>query len=306
MSSEWNAISTALADATEKAAAFAVAVHAEPRGSSSGVIWRPGLVVTAEHALRRDEEIHVTLPDDKVVPAKLLGRDPATDMAVLKVDEAAAVPPTFGDTNELRPGQLTLVVGRTRASGPVANFGVVSLVAKERRLWGGSSLSPYVRLDVAMQRISVGGAVVNASGQIAGIATPKFASAGALATPVSTVHHVIDVLLSKGHIPRGYLGVGLQSIRLPESLRESLQRREKGAVIVLDVQPGAPADAAGVVIGDILIAIDGKPVMRLEDVHAHLHEQHIGKTVAADFLRGGERRSVNIEIKERPNEEHAR
>jgi serine protease DegQ len=306
MAFEWTALSTALAEATQKVAAYTVAVHAEPRGSSSGVIWRPGLIVTAEHALRRDEDIHVTLPGDKIVPVKLLGRDPATDIAVLKIDQLVAPPPAFGDTSKLQTGQLTLVVGRTRASGPVANFGVVSLVAKERRLWGGSSISPYVRLDVVLQRISAGGAVVDASGEIAGVATPKFAPAGALATPISTVEHVVDVLLSKGHIPRGYLGVGLQPIRLPDNLRDSLQRPEKGAVIVLDVQTGAPADAAGVVIGDILIALDGHPVMRLEDVHAHLHEQHIGKTVSAELLRGGERRSVKIEIKERPNGERTR
>ena len=184
MSAEWIAISNALAEATEKAAAHTVAVHAEARGSSSGVIWRPGLIVTAEHALRRDEEIHVTLPGGKVAEAKLLGRDPSSDLALLKCEEASAAPTNLGDTNTFAPGQLTLVVGRTRASGPVAALGFVSLVAKERRLWGGSSISPYVRLDVALQRIAAGGAVVNANGQVAGMATPKFAPAGALALPV--------------------------------------------------------------------------------------------------------------------------
>ena len=306
MSAEWIAISNALADATQSAAAHAVAVHSEPRGSSSGVIWRPGLIVTAEHALRRDEEIHVTLPDSKVAAAKLLGRDPSTDLALLKCDEATAAPSAFADTAALQPGQLALVVGRTRVSGPVAALGVVSLVAKERSLWGGTAIAPYVRLDVALQHISSGGAVVSSSGQIAGIVTPKFAPAGALAVPVATVNRVVDALLSKGHIPRGYLGVGLQPIRLPENLRESLHRREKTAVIVLEVGPGGPADKAGVVIGDILIAIDGKPVMRLEDVHAHLPGEKIGTSVSAEFLRGGVQREAKIQIAERPTEESAR
>jgi S1-C subfamily serine protease len=300
MSAEWIAISNALADATQNAAAHAVAVHTEARGSSSGVIWRPGLVVTAEHALRRDEEIQVTLPEGKVTTAKLVGRDPSTDIAVLKCEEASTAPRAFGDTGSLRPGQLMLVVGRTRASGPVAAFGAVSLVAKERRLWGGASISPYVRLDVGLQRIAVGGAVVNAAGEIAGVATPKFAAIGALATPVATVNQVVDVLLAKGHIPRGYLGIGAQPVRLPESVRESLDRPEKTGVIVLEVERGGPADDAGVVIGDILIRLGGKPVMRLEDVHAHLHGQHIGTTIAAEFLRAGVRREVNIEVAERP------
>lgn len=301
MSAEWIAISKALAGATEKTGAHVVAVHTEPRGSSSGVMWRPGLIVTAEHALRRDEEIQVTLPDGKVVGAKLQGRDPSTDLALLKCEAAGATPGAWGDSGAFKAGQLALVVGRTRASGPVAALGCVSLVTGERRMWGGAAISPYVRLDVALQRTAVGGAVVDASGNIAGIATPKFAPVGALALPVATVNRVVEGLLAKGHIPQGYLGVGLQPIRLPENLREALQRREKTAVIVLEVEADGPADKAGVVIGDILIGMNRKPVMRLEDVHAHLHGEQIGKTVNADFLRGGVRREASIVIGERPN-----
>jgi len=300
MSAEWIAISNALADATEKAAAHAVAVHSEPRGSASGIIWQPGLIVTAEHPLRGQEEIQVTLPDGKAVVATLQGRDPSTDLALLKCDAAQSSPATFGDSSEFKPGQLALVVGRTRVSGPVAALGCVSLVANERRIWGGATVAPYVRLDMAMQRTGVGGAVVDATGRIAGIATPKFAPAGALALPVTTVNRVVDALLTKGHIPRGYLGVGMQPIRLPEALRESLQRREKTAVIVLEVDPEGPAHKAGVVIGDILVALDGKPVMRLEDVHAHLHGEQIGKALRAEFLRGGVRREASIVVGERP------
>lgn len=301
MSAEWIAISNALADATEKAAAHAVAVHTEPRGSSSGIIWRPGLIVTAEHALRRDEEIQVTLPDGKVASAKLQGRDPSTDLALLKCEAATASPAAFAESARIKAGQLMLVVGRTRASGPVAALGCVSLTAVERRIWGGASIAPYIRLDVGLQRTAAGGAVVDASGNIAGIVTPKFASAGALALPVATVNRVVDALLAKGHIARGYLGVGLQPIRLPGTLREALQRRENTAVIVLEVESDGPAHKAGVLIGDILIAVDGKPVMRLEDVHAHLSDEQIGKPVSAEFLRGGVRRETSIVVGERPS-----
>jgi S1-C subfamily serine protease len=301
MSAEWLAISNELAEATEKIGAHTVAVHTEARGSTSGVIWRPGIIVTAEHALRRDEEIQVTLPDGKTASAKLVGRDPSTDLAVLKCDEATAVPAAFGDSDALKAGHVTLVVGRTRASGPVAALGFVSLVTKERRLWGGGAVSPYLRLDVALQRTGIGGAVVNAESKIVGLATPKFAPAGALAIPVATVNRVIDALLEKGRIPRGYLGVGLQPVRLPEGLREILQRKEKTAAMVLEVEPDGPAHKAGVVIGDILTKIEGKPVMRLEDVQAHLHGEGIGKTVRAEFLRGGAPREVSIVVGERPD-----
>src|ERR1700686_4814450 len=133
MSSELIELSNALAQATDRAAASAVAVHSEARGSSSGVIWRPGVIVTSEYALRRDEEIHVTLPDGRVVPAVLVGRDPSTDLAVLKCAEAGTAVAEFGEVASIKPGSLALVVGRTRASGPVAALGVVSLVTPERR-----------------------------------------------------------------------------------------------------------------------------------------------------------------------------
>ena len=301
MSTEWTAISNALAEATEKAAHHTVAVHTGPRGSTSGVIWRSGLIVTAEHGVRREEEIQITLPDGKVASAKMVGRDPSTDLAVLKCESSADPAVTATEAASFKPGQLALVVGRTRVSGPVAALGIVSLVAPERRLWGGGALSPYVRLDVALQGIAVGGAVVSANDEIVGIATPKFAPAGALTVTAVTVNRVVDALLTKGHIPRGYLGVGLQPVRLPDKLREALHRLEKTAAMVLEVEPGGPADRAGVVIGDILIGINGKPVMRLEDVQAHLLGEQIGKTLQSEFLRGGVKRDVGIPVTERPH-----
>ena len=299
MSAELIELSNALAQATERAATSAVAVHTESRGSASGVIWRAGLIVTAEHALRRDEEIQLTLPDNRVVPAALVGRDPSTDLAVLKCPEASASAAAQGDVAALKPGSLTLVVGRTRASGPVAALGVVSLVAPERRTWTGAALAPYIRLDVGLQPTAIGGAVVNAQGRIVGIATPRFARFGAIAIPAPAVDRVIDTLLKKGHIPQGYLGVGLQPVRLPDALRQSLQRQEKTAAIVLEVEPESPAHKAGIVIGDILIALAGHPVARLEDVHSQLHGDAIGKPLALKFVRGGATQEVNIVIGER-------
>jgi S1-C subfamily serine protease len=299
MSAELIELSNALAQATERAAANIVAVHAEARGSSSGVVWRAGIIVTAEHALRRDEEIHATLPDGRVVPATLAGRDPSTDLAVLKCTEASAAVPGLGDAKSLKPGSLTLVVGRTRASGPVAALGVVSLVAPERRTWAGAALAPYIRLDVGLQPTAVGGAVVDAQGRTVGIATPRFTRFGAMAIPASAVDRVVDTLLQKGHIPQGYLGVGLQPVRLPEALRQSLQRSEKTAAIVLEVEPESPAHKAGIVIGDILVALAGQPIARLEDVHAQLHGEAIGKPLALKFVRGGAAQEVNIVVGER-------
>jgi serine protease Do len=291
-------LSNALAQLTESAAGATVAVHTEARGSSSGVVWRPGVVVTAEHALRRDEDIYLTLPDGRVVPAVLAGRDPQTDLAVLKCAEAAAVP-EFGDANSLKPGSITLVVGRTRASGPVAALGVVSLVTPERRTWTGAALAPYIRLDVGLQPTAIGGIVIDAHGRATAIATPKFARFGATAIPAHTVNNVADTLLEKGRIPRGYLGVGLQPVRLPDALRQSLERNEKTAMIVLDVEPNGPAHNAGIVIGDILLSLGGRQIAHLDDLQSSLRHEAIGKPVAVKLIRGGAVVETSITIGER-------
>jgi S1-C subfamily serine protease len=298
MSSQLIELSDALAQATDRAATSAVAVHTEAHGSSSGVIWRPGIVVTSEHALRRDEEIHVTLGGGRVASATLAGRDPSTDLAVLKCAEATMSVNEFGDAAQIKPGTLTLIVGRTRASGPVAALGVVSLVAAERKTWTGTSLAPYIRLDVAIQPTASGGAVIDAHGRVFGIATPRFARFGAIAVPASTVNAVVDTLLQKGRIPRGYLGVGLQPVRLPDTLRQSLHRDVKTAAIVLEVEPDGPAHKAGLVIGDIIVSLSGQPIARLEDIHSQLQGATIGKQLSLGFVRGGALQEASVVVGE--------
>jgi S1-C subfamily serine protease len=300
MSKELIELSNALAQATDRAAVSVVAVHTERHGSSSGIVWRSGVIATSDHALRRDEEIQVTLPNGRAASATLAGRDPSTDIAVLKCPEASGAAPEFGDVAALKPGSLTLVVGRTRASGPVAALGVVSLVASDRRTWTGASLVPYIRLDVGLQPTAIGGAVIDANGKTVGLATPRFARFGAIAVPASSINKIAETLLQKGHIPRGYLGVGLQPVRLPDALREKLQWNEKTATMVMDVHPGGAADKAGIVIGDILISLAGQPVTRLEDIQSHLAGDAIGKSLPLKFVRGGAILEGSFVVAERP------
>jgi S1-C subfamily serine protease len=299
MSTELIDLSNALARETDRAAGNLVAIHTEARGSSSGVVWRSGIIVTAEHALRRDEEIHVTLPDGRVVPAQLVGRDASTDLAVLKCAEATAAVAEISDVSTIKPGSLVLVVGSTRVSGPVAALGTVSMVTTERRTWIGAALSPYIRLDVGLQPIAVGGAVIDAYGRTIGIATPRFARFGAIAVPATTINRVVDALLKGGHIPHGYLGVGLHPVRLPEALRQTLQRTEKTAAIVVEVEPDGPANKAGILIGDLLLSFGAHAIARVEDVHAQLAAEAIGKPVVVKLVRGGVAQETSIVIGER-------
>ena len=301
MSEELMELSNSLAKLTETTAKSVVAVHTGARGSSSGVVWREGLIVTAEHALQRDEEIQVTLPSGSVASASLVGRDLSTDLAVLKCPEAGAPSIKLGNATSAKPGNLLMVVGQTRVSGPVAALGVVSLAVAERRTWTGGLLAPYLRLDVGLQPTAVGGAVIDASGRVLGIATPRFARFGVIAVPSNTVDRVSETLLKKGRIPRGYLGVALQPVRLPEQLRESLKHPEKTAAMILEVEAGGPAHKAGIVIGDILVSLEGEPVARPENIQRFLQAENIGKILKARLVRGGTVKEAAISVGDRPN-----
>jgi len=301
MSAELINLSNALAQATDHAAASVVAIHTEARGSSSGVIWRDGIIVTSEHALRRDEEIQATLSDGRVVAATLVGRDPSTDLAVLRCAEAGNRPAEGADAAAVKPGSLTLIVGRTRASGPVAALGVVSLVVAERRTWTGSSLAPYIRLDADLQPTAVGGVVVDVHSRVIGMASPRFARFGVIAIPAATISRVVETILKKGRIPRGYLGVALQPVRLPEPLRQFLQHDEKTAAIILEVEPNGPAHKAGIVIGDILVSLAGQSIARPENVQPLLQAENIGKSLSARIVRGGAVQNVSILVGDRAN-----
>jgi S1-C subfamily serine protease len=235
------------------------------------------------------------------VRATLAGRDPSTDLAILKCPDAGGSSADRADAASIKPGSITLVVGRTRASGPVAALGVVSLVVSERQIWSGSSLAPYIRLDVGLQPTAVGGAVVDAYGKVLGIASPRFARFGATALPAATVDRVAETLLKKGRIPRGYLGVALQPVRLPDQLRQSLQHKERTAVIILEVEADGPAHKAGIVIGDILVSLAGQPISRPENVQSHLQAENIGKSLSAKIVRGGAVRDMSISVGDRAN-----
>ena len=289
MANQLAALSEELAQAVDQAGKTVVAVHARPRFSSSGVFWRPGIVVTAEHTIRREEEITVTLPDGKNAPAALAGSDPGTDVAVLKVDSANA--PIGRATADPAPGNLILSIGRSEDSGVNATMGIVSAVSGSWRTWRGGRLDRYIRLDLTLYPNSSGGVVVNTAGGAVGIATSTLSRIAGVAIPASTVDRVVDEILARGRVSRGYLGVGLQPVELPD---------KKPGLIVLSLEPEGPAAKAGVLIGDILMALGGTAVADTDDIQSVLEGRAVGQSIEAAFLRGGDSRTFAITIGERP------
>jgi S1-C subfamily serine protease len=168
------------------------------------------------------------------------------------------------------------------------------------RTWRGGMMDQYIRLDVTLYPGSSGGAVINTQGKVLGIATSGLSRIAGLAIPVSTVNRVVEELLTKGHISRGYLGLGLQPVAIPDALAKQLKLTERGGVITLSVEPGGPSERAGLMIGDILIALNGKPVQDTDDVQSVLDPGFVGKAVKATLVRGGALTEASITIGERP------
>ena len=290
MTNELAALSSELAAAVEKAGRSVVAVHARPRFSSSGVFWRPGVIVTAQHTIRREEEITVTLPDGVNAPATLAGSDPGTDLAVLKVENAGPAPAARAGAMPV-PGNLALTIGRSEDSGVNATMGIISAVSGSWRTWRGGRLDHYVRLDLTLYPGSSGGAVVTTTGEIIGIATSALSRIAGLAIPAATIDRVAGEILSRGRVSRGYLGVGLQPVELPD--------HHKG-LIVLSLAPDGPAAKAGLLIGDILVSLGGVAVADTDDIQGVLESRPVGQTLEAAILRGGVSRSLTITVGERP------
>ena len=228
MANELAALSNEIAAAVEVAGRNVVAVHARPRFSSSGVFWRPGVIVTAEHTIRREEEITVTLPDGATVPAVLAGTDPGTDLAVLKIEATTHAP--VRTTTAPAPGTLALSTGRSEDSGVNAALGIISACSGEWRTWRGGRLDHYIRLDLTLYPGSDGGAVVSTAGETIGIATSALSRIAGLAIPAVTVDRVVDEILARGRVTRGYLGVGLKPVELPDSSRSFIPSSAVGTL----------------------------------------------------------------------------
>lgn len=298
MSSALTAFSNDLASAVERAGRFVVAVHARPRTPSSGIVWKPGVVVTTHHTTERDEEITLGLPGGRTVAATLAGRDPSTDLAVLRFENGNLEPAATTSGEHLKPGHLALAVGR----GPSVSLGVIRSASGPLRPRQGGSLDRFWHLDVTIYYGFSGGALVTAEGLVAGLNTSAIARGMAASIPTPIVDRVADEILRTGHIRRGYLGLGMQPVRLPEPLARSLHLDSPAGLIVLSVEPEAPAGQAGFLVGDVLLWMDGVRVTDTDDVQAVLDPSRVGKSVPAVLLRAGARVELAVRIGERPKE----
>jgi len=291
------AFSDHAAQLVERAAAGVVAVHGGGRRSSSGIHWRSGIIVTAEEVLERDEGIKITLPGGRLVDATLAGRDPTTDVAVLRFQpDGLAAAPT-ADAAALRAGHVVLAIGNHQGA-PVASLGIVAVAGGAWHSLRGGAIDSLIRLDIGLAPAAEGGALVDAHGRVVGMAVlgPR---RRVLAIPTSTIDRVVDQLLAKGHVFRGYLGAGLQPVRLGQAAREAQPAGGGRGILVVSLDPAGPAARAGLMVGDIVTAWNAKPVDRVREIMRFLSPDSVGQTIDLGLLRGGTPTALKIVIGER-------
>jgi len=289
------ALSDAAAHLVERTARTIIAVHGGGRWPSSGIHWRSGVIVTAEEVLERDEDIKVMLPGGRVVAASLAGRDPSTDVAVLRFQPDGLTAAPTADAASLRPGHVVLAIGNHEGA-PIASLGIVAIAGPAWHSLRGGTIDSLIRLDLALSPAAEGGAVVDVQGRVVGMAVlgPR---RRALAIPTS---RVVDQLLAKGHVFRGYLGAGLQRARLGRPSNGAPPSGTDRGILVASIDPDGPAARAGLLVGDIVTTWNAKPVDRVREVMRFLGSDSIGNTVDLGLLRGGAPTTLKVVIGERP------
>jgi S1-C subfamily serine protease len=259
-------------------------------GAASGFVWRENLVVTAEEALAGEGEITVVAPDGARLPATLVGRDPSTDVALLRVEAGPSKPVALDLGTSRRLGELALALGRGR-DGAVAALGLVGTVGPAWRSLRGGTIDARLGLDLRLPRSAEGGLAADAEGRAFGMTVlgPRRAT---LVIPAATVERVATQLLARGRIVRGYLGVGLQPLRLDGTGEPGL--------LVISLDEAGPGRQAGLVQGDILLRMGGEALGSTHALMARLGPDAVGRSLEVEILRGGERRVLAVVVGEHP------
>ncbi len=294
--------SDGLANTVETAGQAVVRVEARRRIPASGILWSAdGLIVTAHHVVEQDDNIGIGLAGGQSLTAGLVGRDPTTDLVVLRAKLPAGsptlVPPTLAEVDSLRVGHFVLALGRPGQS-VMATLGVISALGERWRTPAGGEVDRYVQTDVVMYPGFSGGPLVDVSGRVVGLNTSALARGVSLTLPIPTVRRVVETLLSHGRVRRGYLGITAQAARLPAALAEQLG--QETGLLIGSVENGGPADKAGLFMGDTVVALDGQAVRQLDDLLALLTGERVGHAITVRFLRGGQVHDVAVTVAERP------
>lgn len=293
------ALSDGLAAAVERAAASTVLVSARRRIPASGILWGDGgVIVTADHVVERDEEIVIGLPDGEEAEAQLVGRDPGSDLAVLRIEGGTLAGAEIAPQDSARVGQIVLGIGRPDTGGMQASSGVIGVIGGPWRSRRGRRIEGYLRSDITFFPGFSGGPLIDVEGRVLGLNTSHFRPGPGVTIPSAAVATSVETLLQHGRVVRAYLGIGSQVTRLPEALAAKAGGQETGLLLV-SVEAESPAGEAGLLVGDILVAIEGDPVPDTEALQTALGPDRVGESIRIDVLRGGEPAELSATLVER-------
>lgn len=292
-----SSLSESFAGIIERAGASVVGVEAGRRSRGTGVVWSSeGLVVTADHVVHHEEGVHVRLADGMVVDGALVGRDPTTDVAVLRARGAALEAPSWAEPASLRVGNLVLALGRPGQSLR-ATLGIVSVLGEGWQTPVGGRLDRYLEADVQLYPGFSGGPLVDTAGNFLGINTAGLRRGGSLTVVTPTIRRVVEALVAHGRIRHGYLGIATQSVRLGSGLGQ--RANQQGGLLVLEVEPGSPAEQGGLLLGDTVLAVADQAIRFPEQLFGLLGGERIGTPISIKIIRAGKVEQLVVIVGER-------
>jgi S1-C subfamily serine protease len=291
-------LSDAMANAVEVAGAGTVMVNGRRRLPASGIAFSSDLILTANHVLEREEDIPVILPDGSEFSSRLAGRDPGSDLAVLRLEKSVAEL-AIPASEEAHVGQIVLALGRPSPNGIQASLGVVSAIGGPVRTGRGGLLERYIRTDAIPYPGFSGGPLVDSSGKVLGMNTSGLSRGASLVVPAGLAWQLAESLAKHGSVRRGYLGVRSQPVEVSAAQQEALGRQQEGGLLLVSVEKRSPAEAGGLMVGDILVGFDGQAVTDPDELFVLLAGEVVDRPIQLEVLRGGQPTQITVTIGER-------
>ncbi len=291
-----SALSSQMADAVEAIGTSLVLVNGRQGRPASGVVYAQDLLLTADHVLEREDDLTIETHDKRTLPAQFVGRDLSSDLAVLRVANLG-LNAAVTATETARVGQLVLAVGRSANDGVMASVGIVSAVGGPLRIARGTTLQRYIRTDAIPYPGFSGGPLINTQGAVLGITTTGLVNSAAFAIPADIAWSIAETLARQGSIKRGYLGISSQLVNIPPAQRGG--RTQENGLLIVKVDENSPAHKGGILLGDILVSLDGHALNDAEDLQTVLTGDRVGKTIPVEVIRGGTLQTLHVTIGQR-------
>jgi len=292
-----DAYSRAVTGAVDAIAPSVVKIETNWRGSASGFVITPdGFVLTNSHVVDGARHIEVTTLEGRTHEAHVVGNDPDTDVAVIRIAASGLAAARLGDSSTLRAGQLVVAVGNPYGLQTTVTAGVVSALGRTLRSTSGRLMDNIIQTDAALNPGNSGGPLVDGRGRVIGVntATAPWAQGICFAIAINTASYVAGRLIKDGGIRRGYVGIAGQDVDIASRLIRSLALSQHSGIYIVSVEGGSPAERAGLRAGDVILELAGRPVRGLDELHRVLSEVSLGESVRVGVIRSGELRSIAI------------